>query len=130
MRKKKTTNALSPCESLIMKIVWDAPQDIAVQDVITQLNERFQKDYARTTVVTFLGKMADKGYLNTYRKGRQAFVHPICDEAVYTRGIIKHDADFWFDGDSFKLMSALCSEKKLTKEEVDKIKELLDGIDC
>ena len=30
-------------------------QDIAVQDVITQLNERFQKDYARTTVVTFLG---------------------------------------------------------------------------
>ena len=113
-----------------MKIVWDAPQDIAVQDVITQLNERFQKDYARTTVVTFLGKMADKGYLNTYRKGRQAFVHPICDEAVYTCGIIKHDADFWFDGDSFKLMSALCSEKKLTKEEVDKIKELLDGIDC
>lgn len=116
MRKKKTTNELSPCESLIMKIVWDAPQDIAVQDVITQLNERFQKDYARTTVVTFLGKMADKGYLNTYRKGRQAFVHPICDEAVYTCGIIKHDADFWFDGDSFKLMSALCSEKKLTKE--------------
>lgn len=94
------------------------------------VKERFQKDYARTTVVTFLGKMADKGYLNTYRKGRQAFVHPICDEAVYTRGIIKHDADFWFDGDSFKLMSALCSEKKLTKEEVDKIKELLDGIDC
>lgn len=87
-------------------------------------------DYARYNCSYIPWQMADKGYLNTYRKGRQAFVHPICDEAVYTRGIIKYDADFWFDGDSFKLMSALCSEKKLTKEEVDKIKELLDGIDC
>ena len=125
MRKKKTTNELSPCESLIMKIVWDAPQDIAVQDVITQLNERFQKDYARTTVVTFLGKMADKGYLNTYRKGRQAFVHPICDEAVYTRGIIKHDADFWFDGKPSALLASLLEDRKLSKEEADKIKELI-----
>ena len=125
MRKKKTTNELSPCESLIMKIVWDAPQDIAVQDVITQLNERFQKDYARTTVVTFLGKMADKGYLNTYRKGRQAFVHPICDEAVYTCGIIKHDADFWFDGKPSALLESLLEKRKLTKEEASKIEELI-----
>lgn len=45
---------LSPCGALIMKIVWEAPGEISVQELIDQLNEKYQKAYARTTVVTFL----------------------------------------------------------------------------
>ena len=59
--KKAVTRGLSACETLIMKVVWDAKEDIAVQELIVQLKEQYGKDYARTTVVTFLGKMADKG---------------------------------------------------------------------
>ena len=33
---------LSPCGALIMKIVWEAPGEISVQELIDQLNEKYQ----------------------------------------------------------------------------------------
>ena len=53
-------NELSPCEALIMKLIWEAPQDIPVQELIDQLRDDYGKDYARTTVVTFVGKLDRK----------------------------------------------------------------------
>ena len=38
-------NELSPCEALIMKLIWEAPQDIPVQELIDQLRD----DYVRIT---------------------------------------------------------------------------------
>ena len=71
------TRDLSDCETLIMKIIWDAKEDVAVQELIVRLRERFGKDYARTTVVTFLKKLSDKGY------GRASYAHAEKDEEHY-----------------------------------------------
>ena len=57
-------NELSPCEALIMKLIWEAPQDIPVQELIDQLRDDYGKDYARTTVVTFVGKLKDKALIS------------------------------------------------------------------
>ena len=81
--RKAVTRELSACETLIMKVVWDAKEDIAVQELIVQLKEQYGKDYARTTVVTFLGKMADKGFVSTHRRGKNAFVHAEKNEDAY-----------------------------------------------
>lgn len=66
-------NELSPCEALIMKLIWEAPQDIPVQELIDQLRDDYGKDYARTTVVTFVGKLKDKRFVDTYRKRKGSF---------------------------------------------------------
>ena len=66
-------NELSPCEALIMKLIWEAQQDIPVQDLIDQLRDDHGKEYARTTVVTFVGKLKDKRFVDTYRRGKAAF---------------------------------------------------------
>ena len=76
-------NELSPCETLIMKLIWEAPQDIPVQELIDQLRDDYGKDYARTTVVTFVGKLKDKRFVDTYRKGKAAFIHPLRSEEEY-----------------------------------------------
>ena len=66
---------LSGCECLIMKTIWDVREGIAVQDLIRELAVRYDKNYARTTVVTFLHKMAEKGFVSTYRKWKSSYVH-------------------------------------------------------
>ena len=91
-------NELSPCEALIMKLIWEAPQDIPVQELIDQLRDDYGKDYARTTVVTFVGKLKDKRFVDTYRKGKAAFIHPLRSEEEYRRQLKNSDAknyDFW-----------------------------------
>ena len=86
-------NELSPCEALIMKLIWEAPQDIPVQELIDQLRDDYGKDYARTTVVTFVGKLKDKRFVDTYRKGKAAFIHPLRSEEEYRRQLLKEQYD-------------------------------------
>lgn len=40
-------NELSPCEALIMKLIWEAPQDIPVQELIDQLRDDYGKEGLR-----------------------------------------------------------------------------------
>ena len=123
------TGELSTCESMIMKVIWDAQEDIAVQELIRELGIRFDKHYARTTVVTFLHKMAEKGYVSTYRKGKAAFVHAEKSEKDYKNKLLREQTDFWFGGKPSKLIASLCESRKLSKEEISKIKELLAEVD-
>ena len=84
MREQLLGREISGCETLIMKVVWDSEEDISTPELIDELRTRFGKDYARTTVVTFLQRLAEKGFVKTYRKGRIAYVHPLKSEKEYT----------------------------------------------
>ena len=54
MSVKKTEKDISGCEKMIMKVVWDADRDLSTSEVIDALKVRYGKNYARTTVVTFI----------------------------------------------------------------------------
>lgn len=116
---------LSACETLIMKIVWDAREDIAVQELIRELAIRFNKNYARTTVVTFLSKIAEKGYVSTYRVGKAAYVHAEKSEKEYKENMLKEQTKFWFGGKPSRLVAALCESQEMSEDEMRRIKELL-----
>jgi predicted transcriptional regulator len=109
--------------------VWDAKDDIPTPELTKQLRERFGKDYARTTVVTFLQRLAEKGFITTYRKGRIAYIHALKDEKSYTEKLVQDTESFWFDGDASKLVAALCHARKLSPSEIAEIRETLDDMD-
>lgn len=127
--KKAVIRELSACETLIMKVIWDAKDDIAVQDLIVQLKEQYGKDYARTTVVTFLGKMADKGFVSTHRRGKNAFVHAEREEDAYKSKLMSDETDFWYEGQIDQLVASACSKRKVSKEEIQRLRELLDSME-
>ncbi len=120
---------LSASETVIMKAIWDAKEDISIPDLIDKLREEYGKDYARTTVVTFLLKLSDKGFVRTYRKGKLSYAHIMKSEEDYKAKLLSEEADFWFDGQVPKMVSALVSKRNISKEDVEEIKNLLDGLD-
>lgn len=129
MNEEMIGREISGCESLIMKIVWDSKEDISTPELIDELRNRFGKDYARTTVVTFVQRLAEKGFVTTYRKGRTSYVRALRDEKEYTEKFM-HDAEkFWFSGNTSRLFAALCNTKKLSKKEIEQIRETLDELD-
>ena len=84
MRRKSESNALSHCETLMMKLIWDAERELSIQEIIARFNERYHRDYARSTIVTFLGKLTEKGYVSTRREGKKAYIHAeIGGKALY-----------------------------------------------
>ena len=86
---------LSVCEAPIMKIIWESNPDISVPELVKQLNEQYGKEYARTTVVTFLTRMAGKGYITTQRRGRISYVHAIKSEQEYKQQLAQKEIEFW-----------------------------------
>lgn len=120
---------LSACETTIMKAIWDVGEDVSIPDLIELLREKYGKDYARTTVVTFLLKLSDKGFVRTYRKGKLSYAHAMKSEDDYKKKLLSEEVDFWFQGNASNLVAALCGSGKLSKEKADKIRGILDEFD-
>ena len=129
MREKTIGREMSGCETLIMKIVWSSEEDLSTPEIMDQLKVRYGKDYARTTVVTFIQRLAEKGFVTTYKKGRVSYVHSLRSQSKYQENFIQEAEEFWFDGDAGYLFSTLCKVKKLSKKEVDDIQKMLDELD-
>ena len=116
---------LSPCETMIMRIIWDCEDSVcSIGELRSALKERFDKDYSRTTVSTFVLRLIDKGFVKTQKVGRNSFIHAIKKEQLLAESM-----DFWYRGKATNLISALCNIQKLTKEEILEIRGLLDELD-
>lgn len=120
---------LSVCEAPIMKIIWESNPDISVPELVKQLNEQYGKEYARTTVVTFLTRMAGKGYITTQRRGRISYVHAIKSEQEYKQQLAQKGIEFWFHGSMAEFAQTLCAAAPLTHEECQKLRRLLDHVE-
>ena len=120
---------LSVCEAPIMKIIWESNPDISVPELVKQLNEQYGKEYARTTVVTFLTRMAGKGYITTQRRGRISYVHAIKSEQEYKQKLAPKEIEFWFHGRLAEVRPTLCAAAPLTHEECQKLRRLLDHVE-
>ena len=130
MSEIKMEKVLSAAETLVMKAVWDAPEDIAIPDLIEVLRTQFGKDYARTTVVTFLQRLASKGYVTTYRKGRISYAHAVSEEDDYKGNMMKEKASFWYKGSPSSLMASLLgAQGSVEPDEIVKLREVIDTFD-
>ena len=101
---------MSECESIIMRAIWDAGEDISQPDLIVLLREKYGKDYARTTVVTFLLKLSDKGMLRTYRSVKVAYVHVLVEREEYRKILTKNLLRDWYRGDVDAMMGDAVGE--------------------
>lgn len=120
---------LTTCESMIMKAVWDSKEDLSTKELMEILRSRFGKDYAATTVRTFLVKLSDKGFIRTYRVKKNAYIHPMKSEEAYKALQIQKQTEFWYNGSASDLICAAVLASKITKEDLEKIRGMLDDWD-
>ena len=111
---------LSACEAMIMKVIWDQKGDISVPELIDLIQERYKRDYKRTTVVTFL---------SSRRAGRISYIHAEKSEEEYKAKLSAREVNFWFDGKPAEFIAALSNNQSLSKEDIKQIRGLLDEMD-
>ena len=122
-------NKLTHSQLLIMKCVWDHGEDISYQELMSVLAKRFGRDYHRSTLVTFLQQMENKGYITTHREGRFAYVHALMTEEEFQKVHAREETDFWFHGKASIFLSALYKAEGIPAEDAEQIRRLLDEWD-
>lgn len=120
---------LSSAETIVMKTIWDAGEDISVPDLMVSLKVKYAKEYARTTVQTFLLKLSEKGFVRVYRKGKLSYVRAIKDEAEYKVKLLQEEMDFWYRGNPAELVMGLFHARGMTEKDEEQIRRALDGLD-
>ena len=89
---------LTKCEKMVMKCIWSCEKDINASGVRELLREVYHKEYAPTTISTFLLHLAEKGYVENYRLGVAYFYKPKIEEKEYIIFEMQEVLDFWLDG--------------------------------
>ena len=125
----KTQEALTECEVLVMKVIWESDDVMSIQEIITRINQQYQKDWKIQTVSTFLSRAVKKGYLEMKRRGRSFEYYPLVTEEQYGRREIAKCVENWGDGKLGNLVASFAETKQLSAQEKAEIKELLNGMD-
>lgn len=121
------TNDISACERLVMKIIWDSTEDLALQEVMGRVNAENNKSWKPQTVSTFLSRLVKKGFLSLYRKGRYCYYQPLVSKDEFWKATMKENARFFTKGDMGELACCLCDDL-LTKEEIEKLKKKVNEL--
>lgn len=125
-RRIMDTNDISACERLVMKVIWDSTEELALQEIMDRVNQENGKAWKPQTVSTFLTRLVKKEFLSMYRKGRYCYYQPVVSKADFWKATMQENARFFSKGDMGLMACALCDDL-LSKDDVERLKKKLDG---
>jgi len=115
---------LPDAELIIMNIIWDENREITSAEVIRLLTT--QKDWSVTTILTFLSRLTERGFLAVRKDGRTNVYKAAIQEAAYieseSKSFLKH-----LHGNSLtSFVAALYKGKAISEKELDELKDFID----
>jgi predicted transcriptional regulator len=119
-------HTLGELQHAIMKILWDRGE-ATVAEVHDGLYD--DRQLAPTTIATMLRKMEDKGVVDHRVDGRHFVYRPTISEHEVRSTMVSELVDRLFAGDPAALVSHLVDDRSLTADELERVRELLDGVE-
>ena len=112
-------------ELQVLQILWQVGES-SVMSVRDTLAEDCDRDIARTSVVTTLNVMADKGLVHRRQEGRAyLFSHAVTQEEV-SQGMLGDLLDRVFDGSAEALLLNLLDSDHVNDEEHRALRRLIN----
>jgi BlaI family penicillinase repressor len=116
---------LTPAEFNVLKVLWHLKR-ATVAEVRAELSRRYETELAYTTVMTLLGRLAQKNAVSVDR-AREPFIYKAAQrrESVLRERLRAFVADV-FDGDADALVLRLVEDETLSLDELQKIEKRID----
>jgi len=114
---------LTEAEWKVMKMVWRL-KACAARDVYTRLSKN--PGWAPTTVKTLLARLVDKGYLKTQPVGNTFLYRHAVSQVQARFRALDAMVDRVMDGAVGPMVAYLVQRKKLSRDDLDVLRKLLD----
>ena len=105
----------------VMDILW---QDGS--GTVSDVKERISDDLAYTTVLTILRTLEQKGFVGHQPEGRAYRYHPLVGKEEARESHLRRLTRKLFGGSRELLMAQLVSDGELTREELERLRNMLD----
>jgi len=117
---------MSKTEAQIMEVLWNAGSPMSSSELMAYFREHHGKNWKAPTLATFLFRLHQKGLIESVRKGRVPYYHPIQTRAAYTQSIARELLNTLYEGSVTKFFAALCGDTPLSPEDREELKAWLD----
>jgi predicted transcriptional regulator len=110
---------------MIMNIIWHAKREVTSAEVAKTLES--QKDWSVTTILTFLSRLAERGFLTVRKDGRMNVYKAIIEEAAYIESESKSFLERFHGNSLTSLVAALYDGRAISKQDLNELREFIDG---
>ena len=105
----------------VMAVLWeDGPATVA------EVQHRLADALAYTTVLTILRTLEEKGHVRHEEEGRAYRYHPLVDRKAAGASALRRLVRKVFGGSPEMLLTQLVSERGLSAEQLERMRELLE----
>ncbi|MEO8063475.1 MAG: BlaI/MecI/CopY family transcriptional regulator [Pseudomonadota bacterium] len=111
---------LTDREADVMQVLWDHGPS-----VVNEVKEKLQDELAYTTVLTILRTLEQKGYVQHEEEGRVHRYAAAVKENAARKSALQHLTGKMFKGSAELLFTHLVSDQKLSKEQIQRMRDLL-----
>lgn len=117
---------MTPAEEVIMQCLWESGEDLTVYEITERLRMYYGKDYANNAVATFMKNLLNRGLVSRYKKHHSHQWHPEINMDAYRDQKLDSFRKQWYRGSGVGMLASLVETSDLTKEDIEKMKELLN----
>ncbi|MBR4945216.1 MAG: BlaI/MecI/CopY family transcriptional regulator [Peptococcaceae bacterium] len=117
---------LPDSELKLMMIIWDAGEPVASPYILEKLVG--QKTWAKTTVLNFLSRLVDRGFLATEKRGRFHFFSPAVSKEDYLQMESASFLDRVHQNSLKSLIASLYDSKAITDSDLKELRQYVDQI--
>ncbi len=121
---------MSKGELTVMEMLWDGEcldknGEIQALELYKLLNEKY--GFAKTSCYTFFGRLVEKGAIT--RRYPKYTLKPIVSREEALKEQQEEAIERLFQGSIINVCRAFLSEKRVSKEEIQEMKDLIDSFD-
>ncbi len=102
---------ITDCEMYVYKVILDSAEPTTLVSIQEELLAKYEKDWKRSTICTFILHLVEKGYVTSYRKGRSFYYSSVIDKNEFAKAQSEAFLGFWFDGKLSVMDELLQGEK-------------------
>lgn len=107
----------------IMQIIWKNTPPVARSTIEKELGD--ERQLAPSTILTFLTRLCEKGFLSSERKGRTNYYTPLVSERDYLAVESRNILNRLYGGSLANFASALC-DGGVSRADIEELRELLE----
>jgi len=119
----KEFHSLPDGELEVMQIVWQSEPPVSRSVIEEALNRR--RKLAPSTILTFLSRLCERGFLSVSRRGRTNFYTPLVSRKDYLAGESRRMLDRLYGG-SLSALAVSLSDGGVSREELTELRRLLE----
>ncbi len=113
---------LPDSELEIMLIIWKLGKEVST----TQIMKELDSNKSVQLLQSYIKRLEDKGFIEVKKLGRLNFYTPLISLEDYRNKETMDFLEFFYQKSPIKLFASLISNNKITKQEIDEIRKMIE----